>query len=40
MRSPPKKGEGPGPGQYHIPTKVVDVPRYLNTKQPEQFRFI
>ena len=30
----------PGPGHYHVPCKVADVPRYLQTKQPEEFRFI
>lgn len=51
-KSPPKFGFGtesrgnskksgiPGPGSYHIPCKVVDVPRYLQTKQAEEFRFI
>ncbi|CAI2363649.1 unnamed protein product [Moneuplotes crassus] len=34
-----KKGL-PGPGHYHIPCKVADVPRYQNTKQKEEFRFI
>jgi len=36
-----KNNQGsPGPGSYHIPCKVVEVPRYLQTKQPEEFRFI
>ena len=39
-RSRRSKGDQPGPGQYHIPCKVVDVPRYLQTVQPEEFRFI
>jgi len=34
------KQGSPGPGHYHIPCKVADVPRYQNTKQPEEFRFI
>lgn len=40
IRSGNIKVVNPGPGHYHIPCKVVDVPRYLNTKQEEKFRFI
>ncbi len=32
--------DGPGPGAYKIPVKVADVPKYLNTNQPEEFRFV
>lgn len=39
-RNSGNKRSEPGPGHYHIPCKVVDVPRYLNTKQEEKFRFI
>lgn len=39
-RDKSNKGSNPGPGHYHIPCKVADVPRYLNTKQEEAFRFI
>ena len=35
-----KKPSTPGPGTYRIPCNVIDVPRYLQTIQPEEFRFI
>lgn len=30
----------PGPGQYKVPTKVVDTALYSNSRPPEQFKFV
>ena len=36
------KSEIPGPGQYHIPCSIVDVPKYLATNGNfnKEFRYI
>lgn len=41
-RSDRGKENVPGPGQYHIPCKFADVPRYLTAggKFEENYRFI
>ncbi len=41
-KNKPVKSDTPGPGQYHIPCSIVDIPRYMNSggKFQEEFRYI
>lgn len=34
------KSDTPGPGQYYIPVKIVDVPRYLIPNPDERYKFV
>ena len=39
-RTRTKNLEVPGPGQYHVPYYVADVPRYQMPNKPEEWRFV
>ena len=39
-RSAAEPNSTPGPGQYKIPVKIIDVPKYLIANQDERFKFV
>ena len=40
QRTHAKPTKVPGPGQYHVPYYVSEVPRYQMPSKPDQWRFV
>ena len=40
LRTDAKQNKVPGPGQYHVPYYVAEVPRYQMPNKPDQWRFV
>jgi len=40
LRDSAKPNNGPGPGSYRIPTKIVEAPRYLLPNMDETYSYV